>query len=287
MRRLARPTFTAREALALCVASIRDVSLKGRLQLISPALDAAETNYLALAYESALYRTLRSVDINGQVSSDEMERLYSQTFVRSVRTRHIYNAIKSTPENDICPLCGQRTVSTLDHYLPQSLHPNLTITSANLVPACAECNKIKLARQAAEAGEQTLHPYFDDFDDGQWLYAAVIEAIPAALVFSVRAPGHWDDIKRKRIAAHFRTFGLGSLYASHSAVELGNLRGRLKIMARRMSADQIKAYMHECEEGCSQVQKNSWQRATYQALALSDWFCSGGFDGAGPVPRGT
>lgn len=287
MRRLARPPFTASEALALCIASIRDASFKWRLQLISPALDAAENDYLALADESALYRTLRNVDVNGQVSSDEMERLYRQTFVRSVRTRHIYNAIKSAPENDICPLCGQRTVSTLDHYLPQSLHPSLTITSANLVPACAECNKIKLARQAAEAGEQTLHPYFDDFDDGQWLYATVLEAIPAALVFSVRGPDHWDETKRNRIAAHFRIFGLSSLYASHSAVELGNLRGRLKIMARRMSADQIAAHLQECERGCSQVQRNSWQSATYQALALSEWFCSGGFDGAGPVPRGT
>lgn len=285
MRRLSRPVFSAREALGLCAESIRDVSLKRRLEVAIPAVEAAESIYLALAGDSALYRVPSTSSVGGHVTTDEMGRVYKQTFVRSTRTRHIYNAIKSAPENDMCPLCGQRTVSTLDHYLPQSLHPVLSVTSINLVPACAECNKIKLAIQAAEAGEQTLHPYFDDFGDEQWLFAEVIEGTPVALFFSARAPAHWSAIQRQRIAAHFRTFALGSLYGSHSAVELGNLRGRLKIMSERMSAEQIKDYLLACEEGCAQAHVNSWQRATYQALAASDWFCRGGFDGGGPVPR--
>lgn len=43
-----------------------------------------------------------------------------------------------------CPYCGERiTVVEIDHFLPKSKYPLLSIYSSNLVPSCVECNKEK------------------------------------------------------------------------------------------------------------------------------------------------
>jgi|SRR6185437_1335683 len=220
MKFLTRPKVKARDAIDLCIASIRDNDLVGRMKLAIKAIELAETEYISHGEEATLYQIAATKKIANVISVAEMERVYKGTFVRSSGTRHIYDTLKKQSENDICPLCGQRTVSTLDHYLPQSAHPALVITPVNLVPACSECNKAKLARQASVAIDQTLHPYFDDLGDARWLYAEVNEASPAALVFSADPPDAWGDILRQRVIAHFKTFGLGPLYASHAAVEL-------------------------------------------------------------------
>ena len=275
MRRLPMPPFSAREALDLCIQSIRDTDLKLRLGHAATAMDAAETEYVRHGNESTLHLVICTQDVSS-VSASEMGRVYAGTFVKSSRTRHIYDAIKSAPENDICPLCGQRTVSTLDHYLPQSTHSALVVTSANLVPACWECNWIKLAREAANAEEQTLHPYFDKVDADRWLFAEVRQTAPAALHFSAIPPDAWPAVIRQRVVSHFQTFELSKLYASHAAVELGNIRFGLEQLAA-VGATKIAEHLATRADSCAAANPNSWQRATYQALADSEWFCGGGF----------
>lgn len=195
-----------------------------------------------------------------------------------MRTRNIYDKIKKLPVNDICPICGQRTVSTLDHYLAQSLHSALAVTPANLVPACADCNKAKLDAQPSTAVEQTLHPYFDNVDDEAWLYAAVEETSPASLRYFPDPPADWPTTKRERVFNHFRTFGLGALYASHSGVELTNIRYGLQRIAERGTAEDIRLELVKRADSAEAAHLNSWQTAMYEALAQSEWFCAGGFN---------
>ncbi len=276
MRSLRRPTITSGEILTQCIESIRDTELTHRLQLAAPTIQATDAEYINHGNQETLYTIPSSTGVAGYVSNAEVERVYKNTFVRSVRTRNIYDSIKKLPENDICPLCGQRTVFSLDHYLPQATQPTLILTPANLVPACGECNKIKLAFRATTAGNQTLHPYFDNVDDDRWLFARVRESVPAALIFSAEPPLAWEEVKRQRIHSHFATFGLGSLYASHSAVELNNIRYRLQQMSRRNTSQEICNHLRESAQSCAMAYPNSWQRATYEALSESEWFCSGG-----------
>ena len=277
MRRLARPQFAAPVVLDGCVASIQDASLKARLALVADTIEVAELDYLDRGEALTLWEIPQADNVDGAVSGAEMERVYSGTFVKSTRTRHFYDAIKKLPPNDVCPMCGQRTVSTLDHYLAQSRHPSLIIVPANLVPSCGDCNKIKLNAQPASAGEQTFHPYFDDFDDARWLYATVEETAPARLVYRAHPPAAWPEVRRERVVRHFGAFGLASLYASHSAVELTNIRYYLSRLAERGSAEMLKEFLAAQAESCSNAYKNSWQTAAYFAFSESDWLCSGGF----------
>jgi hypothetical protein len=275
MKRLTQPIFAARATFEACVASVGAGSLKTRLTQITDHVVAAETEYLKRAAQTALFTIAEASNV-GSVSSEEMKRVYKGTFVKSVRTRHIYDAIKKLPQNDICPLCSQRTVFTLDHYLAQTKHPALVVVPVNLVPACSECNKMKLDAQPATAGEQTFHPYFDDFDDGRWLYATVEETVPARVVFRVSPPAYWLHAKKERVMKHFLTFGLGALYASHSAVELTNIRSYLSKLAPSGAAA-IQIFLKEQADSALQAHRNSWRTATYYAFSDSDWFCGGGF----------
>ena len=278
MKRLPRPTITANQILDLCIESIRDTNLTNRLGSVRARINAAEADYVAQGENETLYLIQGTDGIDNNVSTIEMEQVYARTFVRSARTRHIYDSIKKLPENDICPLCGQRTVSTLDHYLPQTAHPALIVTPVNLVPACSECNKTKHALQASQADNQTLHPYFDNVNDERWLFATVKASTPAALIFSPDSPTTWDNVKQQRVNIHFKIFNLGKLYASHSAVELNNIRFGLQMIAKKNSPQDISDHLREIANSCAVADPNSWQRATYEALADSEWFCSGGYD---------
>jgi len=277
MRRLPRPVLSAHHALTQCIDSIRNDDLTARLNLAMPSIVAAEATYALHGEASTLYLIPGTNGVGGHVTTAEMERVYKGTFVKSKATRELYGAIKAAPENDICPLCSQRTVSQLDHHLPQSGHPALTVTPINLVPACSECNKTKLALQAGHAGEQTFHPYFEDADDDRWLFATVNETAPASLLFEPQPPGHWDAVKAERIRWHFATYKLAELYAAHAAVELNDIRFGLQEMAERHTPAAISAHLRQVAVSRAAAHLNSWRRATYEALADSEWFCSGGF----------
>lgn len=277
MKRLPIPTHSAQDILALCIDSIRDAELTHRLRQTLGHINLAESTYFTRGPRYELHTILPTEGIATYVTTKEMERVYKDTFVRSVNTRHIYGALKSAPINDICPLCSQRTVSTLDHYLPKSAHPSLAITPINLVPSCIECNKTKLALQAEDAEGQTFHPYFEDADEGRWLYAEVKETSPAALVFFPAPPDNWPTLKQQRIVNHFNTYKLAALYASHSAVELNNIRHNLIKRAQCSPPEAIQRYLTDQATSCAAANANSWHTAAYEALANSEWFYSGGF----------
>jgi len=276
MRKLDRPTEVSRGVLELCAESIQNPDLKARLKGAADHFESAEAAYLGRAAIGALFQIAQAEVANG-VTAEEMKRVYKNTFVKSKKTRPIYDAIKKLPANDICPMCGQRTVGTLDHYLAQSLHPALALSPANLLPCCADCNKAKLNAQPTKEAEQTLHPYFDNVDDGAWLYAEVLEVSPAALRYVVKPLSDWSAAKQERVRHHFTVFGLGALYASHSAVELVNIQYGLRLISERGTAQDVRDELQLRFESCQDAHPNSWQTAMYRALATSDWFCEGGF----------
>jgi hypothetical protein len=277
MRRLPRPHFGVRATMKACIESVRDASLRQRLGDVFEIIERAERDYLSLGEPVRLYTIVQSDGVGGVVSGQEMERIYSGTFVKSAQVRNFYDVIKKLPPNDICPICGLRTVSTLDHYLAKSRHPSLTIVPLNLVPACADCNKAKLDSQPATAEEQTLHPYFDDFDDARWLYAAIGETVPARLLFRAEPPENWPELRRSRVLHHFRTFGLAKLFGSYAADELSTIRHYLSLLQERGNAATIQSFLREQAESCALAQQNSWKTAAYYAFSESEWFCSGGF----------
>jgi len=278
MKTLPEPDFTVRDVLDSCAAGLRDRGLARRLAGVLPALEEAELDYATLGPDARLFEILSTEDVDRTVSSAEMSALYKGTLARQgSRARRFYDRLKTAAPNDICPLCGQRVVKTLDHYLPKSMYPGLALTPINLVPACSDCNKSKLDRQPAGAEDQTLHPYFDDVDGVSWLFAEIRESSPPAAVFSVHPPPAWDAITAARLRIHFQTFGLGELYAAQAGSEMVSIRFALAEAASARGVEGVQSLLAHQARTRSLAARNSWVAALYSALAESVWFCSEGY----------
>ena len=275
-----RPGFDAGETFMVCIGRIRDRALGLRLRAIRNEIEAAASDYVHLGERCELY-LVEQRRLVGDVSSEELVRAYDGGLARLGHpARVIYDQIRLLPEGDRCPLCDQRNVATLDHFLPKRSYPIYAVIPVNLVGVCSDCNKKKSNLIPTDATDTLLHPYFDDVNDEQWLFARVVEEVPVALTFHVARVDAWDQIKRSRLSHQFSVLGLAELYASQAARETADIRQNLERHFNVGGSDAVRAELEYQRESRRLNRHNSWQAATYAALAESDWYCDGGF---GPV----
>jgi hypothetical protein len=220
--------------------------------------------------------------VHPDVTVDEMEKVYTQRMAKiGAPGRDIYDDIFASSPSGRCPLCMQRPVSTLDHYLPKAHFPTLAVAPLNLVPTCSDCNRNKLDIVPTTAGEVPLHPYYDKLGDEIWLMARVVESRPAALSFFVMPPIGWNDILSIRVNTHFRALGLAMLFASEAAEELLNIRHQLRVLNDADPDGGVRNELERRATSCARARPNGWRAAAYHAWFKSDWFCNGGFLPAG------
>lgn len=278
MIKLEHPDLDAGNIFALCISRVRNPALKTRLASVATNVIQASETFEDLAAQARLYEFVREAVIGGTVTTSEMEAVYTQRMVpKSAPGRAAYDKLMSLARSGKCPLCAQRDASTLDHHLPKAHYPALAVTPLNLVPWCTDCNKAKLASLPTNANEETLHPYFDDIDDDRWLFASVQTTAPASLKFFADPPDHWDAVLAARMRLHFETLGLGDLYAAQGADELLNIRHQLRTIHDTGGAATVRSELLSRAESARAVRVNGWRVSAFEAFAVSDWFCDGGF----------
>jgi hypothetical protein len=191
--------------------------------------------------------------------------------------RGYYDQLRNAAPNKKCPLCGVGTVAVLDHHLPKSKYPDLSVLPINLVPACHFCNDTKKARYPSDAGQQTLHPYFDQaLIETQWVKATLNANMPVAVIYGTSPPATWSPTDRLRVQRHFDICGLGIVYSSNASDELAPLKLRLMNLFERGGPTTVQEHLKEGEASYA-TRPNSWQFALYQELSQNHWFVSGGF----------
>lgn len=277
MRTVTRPTEDAGETFATCISSVHDSALKTRLQEIRPDIEDAAVTYAARAAARELH-LVPQVDPIQTISGEEMVTIYDYRMVGKKQPgRPIYDRLKLLPKHDICPFCGHRNISTLDHVLPKKRYPIFAVTPLNLVASCADCNKAKLSVVPTTAANAVLHPYFDTVDDRQWLFAVVIEQSPAAVLFSVGNVPEWDVAVNARVLNQFSLLGLATLYSSQAAREIADIRHNLQRHFDGGGSDAVRNELLFQWRSRHENHINSWQAAAYGAFYHSLWFCGGGF----------
>jgi len=278
MRVLPKPTAVPADVFTTCISRVADSALKAKLTAVTPLIAAASMEFDSAAQNSVVYCLQVKKGVGAKVTGAEMSAVYTGRMAKKGSPgRAIYDQLMSVPAHGRCPLCGQRVVATLDHYLPHTRFPALAVSPINLVPACFDCNKSKLDLVPTDAEKQTLHPYFDDVDSARWLAAEVVKQNPAALKFNVDPPAGWRALTRRRVRYHFKLFKLAQLYASHAAEELLNIRQQITSLHAAAGSKEVRAHLFERRDSCEANYLNSWQSATYRALAESDWYVGGGF----------
>ncbi len=277
MLKLDRPPYSAEDTFVACISRVREPALKAKLTAATQAICDASDDYVAAAEAQALDQIVRDPLVNGTVTTAEMEAVYTGRMAKqSGPGRAIYDDIFAAAKGR-CPLCAHRTVTTLDHHLPKAHYPALAVVPVNLVPACSDCNKAKLASVPHAPEDVSIHPYFDDITDERWLYADVVEVAPASMRFRVETSAAWEPLLAERVKRHFRGLKLSSLYGSEAAEELLNIRHLLIGLQASGGADHVRDFLAEYAESCLAGRLNGWRGAAYEAWAESDWFCNGGF----------
>lgn len=272
-----RPELDAGETFTTCISRVRNPEMRRRLRTIRPNIEAAAADYAEKAENCELH-LIRRTNAIGQVPGSEMVKTYDRRMVKKGQPgRPIYDQIKLLPEGDRCPFCDQRIISMLDHILPKSRYPVFAVAPNNLVGVCSDCNKAKLDVVPTSARDTVLHPYYDEVNDQQWLIARVVQTIPAALTFHVIYVDEWDDVLNARIARQFDLLGLADLYSSQAARETTDIRQNLQQHFEYGGVAAVRAELEHHWDSRQANRINSWQTATYEALAESVWFCDGGF----------
>lgn len=199
------------------------------------------------------------------VSGKTLSKLYKENFAAETAPgRQYYETILHQPKLDICPICGVRTVRTLDHYLPKSKYPTLAVTPLNLVPCCRDCNFDKLTYTITTAESAPLHPYFDDISKERWLAVNVYS--DKSVLYYAACPSAWSDTLKRRVERHLSLYKLQIIYGSNAAQEIDDSIHLWRNLRRSANAVPLKEHLAEIRDSAEANNLNSWKSALYRGL---------------------
>ena len=271
MIKVNKPDYEQDKIVNDCTSNMRSGNRLNNILASKCTIKQKSLNYDELAIDGDLSSISIHEFVSGGAAKEDMVWLYDSKFVKD-GGRKYYDKIMLLPKNGICPLCGKRTVSTLDHYLPKTQYPTYAVTPFNLVAACSDCNKAKSDKIIKSREEETIHPYYDDFNDAIWIKANLIEEFPIGFNFAVYKPDLWTDEKFKRAQNHFNTFHLNVLYSSHASEIFAPYKIQLKRLYARKGDIALKEDLEDRMESNKEIRLNSWEAALYKALLNSKWF---------------
>lgn len=269
------PDDDAGTVFAACAGRTRSAARRNALLAQRAYVEARANLYLNHAGEGSLYQLPRLAPVG--IAAAELSGLYKRVLVDGGE-RDTYDRLRGGSRFGLCPLCAQRDVKTLDHYLSKDDFPELSVFPANLTPACFECNHAKRTYHALTAHHQLFHPYYDDWSEFRLLKADVEIKDEIEITFSIRAPdGATQEIVR-RARRHFSTLGLNSLYTQNAEVELAERKLQFEKTFDSDGSVGLREELESEAESRRRFNRNSWSAALYRALARSDLFCEGGFE---------
>jgi 5-methylcytosine-specific restriction endonuclease McrA len=198
MKPLRRPTWDAGEDFDAILAVKRNPEAKRALSEAQPVVHSGVSRYRACAPHLEPFR-------GGRVSSKQKKALLAcyEKKRQTAPCKRMLARVRELNPSPRCPLCGVDSAQTFDHYLPESLFPELAVCAYNLVPACYRCNTKRGDRWRVETERATLHPYYD------WIPERVRLLEAEVLVSEDQPLAHF------RVAAELDAPGFAGRFARH------------------------------------------------------------------------
>ncbi len=204
MRKIDKPTAVSKDVYLTCVNMVQNANLKARLTAAQDLITEASEEFEQKVTTGTMHTIARENMVNGNLTKKELELVYTYRMAaKKASGRPIYDSILLSAKLGICPFCSQRQATTLDHYLPKTEYPRLTVVPINLVPCCKDCNDIKDILFPLAANQELIHPYYDDIENDSWLKASVIPSSPCTIQYSVVPPNTWTALLASRVLFHF------------------------------------------------------------------------------------
>jgi len=273
MYHLPLPIAQIAELYPNCANRTDNQQLREALLLEGARVLLRSATYDQMAQGSTLYQIAQ--EDAQHVSNAELYDLYDRVLV-SGGERPTYLAIRGRGLFGRCPLCAQRDVGTLDHYLPKTAFPEFAILPMNLVPCCFDCNHAKRWHTPTALSEQMFHPYFDDWSHLELVRATIEVDETVHAEFSVHVEV-LPPVVAERATTHFKTLGLAALYSDHASVELVQRRAGFALTFESGGPEALQLELLRESQSRRTPFPNAWQPVLYQALANSHDFVNGGF----------
>jgi 5-methylcytosine-specific restriction endonuclease McrA len=275
---LTKPAFTTRIVFDKCLEKIKKPDLKRNFQSCISVIVQESDLLEDKIQKNTVFTILRNPNVSALIEKKDMVWLYENALSKKGRpARAIYDKIKNSAPDGICPLCSLRYVDTLDHYLPKTLYPVFSVTPINLIPACTPCNIGKKIKFPLSDVDQTLHPYYDNVNNINWISAKVLQSNPVSVTFYASPPPEWDPVLQKKVIHHFESYNLNDVFSAN-----GNRRlyGDLSFLKKQSNINTaaLKKHLMESHESNLSLGVNSVEAVLFKTLHDDDWFCTTGIN---------
>lgn len=244
-----------------CVSSYRD---KGKVDnlLQCKEIICRDSNLYDELVPKELEKFEKSL-LPANITKEKIINVYNEKFVKGPGRKY-YNEIKKQAVRNICPICGIRQVKTLDHYLPKSQFPTLSLTPNNLIPACLECNVDKKDDVSLDSKNVPVHLYFDNIPDDKFLHVTVMDNLE--VLYYISCPNVEDEGLKARLEKHLDFYKLHELYSSHAASEIADKIHMWKTALEKFGEDILRLYIDSECRSAEMNDINSWKSALYRGL---------------------
>lgn len=206
------------------------------------------------------------------VTRSELRDSYEQHLVRGTG-RKVYDRILAMALLEMCAYCALGLASTLDHFLPKSDFPSLSLEPLNLVPTCKDCNHKKSSKLATSAVEEGVHPYFWATEEN-WLTCSVSLQDGDLSPFFAAAPcPHLSHETNLRIENMMTSLDLPLRYARASAGQIAELKTTVQMWPNNpFNGELFKEHVAERVESLRNTYgANHWKYALWLGISSADW----------------
>ncbi|MGM0219380.1 HNH endonuclease [Enterococcus sp. AZ126] len=210
--------------------------------------------------ENIVYKLNNSKELMKQ----DMIELYNSKFSKIGQPgRTHYDRIRNLI--DYCPYCQENDVKHLDHFLPKTQFPSLSVSPINLVPLCSDCNTAKKATTGF------FNPYFEDVDSEQYLFCDIsFQNDDYIIKFKSEQPSSWSKQKYSRVESIFTKMTKGHeilvLFNKWARTTINESKRRLVRSALRGQKDFRETLLDDYKDSVEEQGINYWKSTLYQCL---------------------
>ena len=268
--------------------NLRDVLSGSDIKKIT---DSISSEYKNLADRDELYNFRKDI-LRKKLTASDLDSIY-----KKFRDSNIGEDFLNRISRGVCLFCLAGTADTIDHYLPKSIFPDLSIEIYNLIPSCDVCNRKKSTYSPNSKESQLIHPYFNKIDfNSRWMYSYPNEKFlkdpsSRAIVFEVICDDDFiNKSDRERIKNHFDRLKLNDRYDKKVRDELFTVYKLLSGLPDvEENAEYRKEYLYEISEQRKKeavesgeysykgMGDNWWKSVFLEGLAESEWYCEEGY----------
>lgn len=278
MIKLPKPTMQGKDIFTICSLSIRGKKDRSSIIKLTSLVIQEETLYDQRAPINDLHLTSNSNVLGLTTKEDLLKKNYTGRMVpKSSQGRLHYDKLLLIPPNGICPFCGHRQATTIDHYLPKSEFAHLSVLPFNLVASCRDCNSDKSDINCKLQNELFFHPYYEDITNEEWLFCTISSLKPLNFKFTVTKPSSWTNLKFTRLENQFDSLNLDKFYSIQSDEEINNIYLSLCSLYDSGSSEDVRLWLLDNYRSKISHRKNSWQTALYRELYSNQSFYKNGF----------